>query len=203
MILLDPGHPNQSLDEDSRGYGAKYENEDVTLVEHELALRVCLIAKRLGEKMGDVVRVTREEKTPVRLSERVDRESELEPDCFVSVHLNWFSDPSARGSTIFHYPGSEEGERLGECMDRYFEDYTRIPHRRMAVSDNERDDDQSPYLFVLANTECPAILTELAFLSNPKDRSVILEDRKRFAIEYAEVILGAIRHWELIRPKKK
>lgn len=206
MILLDPGHPNQSLDEDDKGYGAVYRDDEVSLIEKNLTLDICRKVKQLADGQNAMAQLTRSDDSPVSLADRCRMVDDYKTECFVSVHFNWFRTEEARGSTIFaepeKTPSHEESQRLSQCLQQYFSGYARIPHRRVRITDSRRDDDLTPYMYVLSNTDCPAVLLELLFLSNPEDRAVILDDRKLFVKEYAQTIFGGIRHWQLTGAKK-
>lgn len=194
MYVIDPGHPNQSLNPQSSGYGAVYDG-DVRLEEKNLTYTVAKNIQDYACDRGVRVELTRDKDEPKTLRNRCKFERKLKPDCFVSIHFNYFRTNEPRGSTIFYYPHSVEGEKLSESLDPYFQGYVTIPHRRIRVADNERDDDLTPYMYVLANTNSPAVLLELAFLSNPKDREKIINNREQFLKNYAEVIFWGLRFY--------
>lgn len=197
MFVVDPGHPNQSLNPDSDGYGAVYEGEDRRIEEKNLTWDVSEKIQNLAREHDERIELTRDKNEPVSLSERCEITNQFKPEAFVSIHFNWFRNQSARGSTIFHYPGSEYGIKLANEIGLYFKGFTTIPHRRIRATDDIRDDDLTPYLYVLSNTNCPAVLLELAFLSNSKDRKQITNDRGRFTSHYATIIFYAMRNYDL------
>lgn len=199
MFVVDPGHPNRSLNPQSGGYGAVYEGDDGRIEEKNLTWEVSQKIQKLSQKHGYRVELTRDEHEPVTLQERCEFTNKLQPQGFVSLHFNWFRTPEARGSTIFHYPGSVEGKQLADSIGLYFKGFTTIPHRRIRATDDVRDDDLTPYLYVLSNTDCPAVLLELAFLSNPQDRKQITNNRDRFTSHYATVIYYAMRNYSIKR----
>lgn len=197
MYVIDPGHPNQSLNPDSEGYGAVYNENGTRLEERSLTWEISKKIQQYARDRGVRVELTRDRNEPTSLTNRCGFENELKPELFVSLHFNWFGAHEPRGSTIFHYENSGEGKRLAESIEPYFEGYTTIPHRRTRITESERDDDLTPYFYVLTATESPAVLLELAFLSNPDDRAQITNNRERFTSHYAKVIYGGIRYFSL------
>jgi N-acetylmuramoyl-L-alanine amidase len=193
--LLDPGHPNESINPDSDGFGAVYDGEDGRLEERQLNYEICKKIQSIGNEHGVRVELTRGENDPTLLQERCQVERDLQPEIFCSVHFNWFSDPEVRGSTIFYYEESGEGKRIAESLTPYFDGYLTIPHRRTRITESQRDDDLTPYFYVLSKTASPAVLLELAFLSNPDDRQQILNERERFVNQYAQVIFWGLRFY--------
>lgn len=99
---------------------------------------------------------------------------------FVSLHANSFPDPAAHGTEVWHYPGSTEGIRLARSIQHKIV-------RRLHTSDRGI----KPGGFtVLSATDCPAVLIETAFLSNPVDRILLTSPQfqEQFAVAIAEGI---------------
>ena len=114
-----------------------------------------------------------------------------EADLFVSLHVNSFNENAARGSTIFHYPESEQGIELAEDINDEFINRP-IPRRGVKACDDKPDDDTQKYMYVLANTDCPAVLVETGFLSNEHDRRYLTSHGGIY--ETAQSIYRGIEH---------
>lgn len=174
VVLLDPGHGGRDpgcVSPDGR------EEKAITLtVAQELA-------RRLGEA-GVTVHHTRQTDAFVSLNERVAHARRLQPDLFISIHVDSCQRPGPRGYTIFVPRRCEENspsQRLGRAVDG-----------RLAVLNRNgrgvRHHDAN--LRVLEKTTVPAVLVELGFLSNPTERRKLTSDsyQQRLAAALAEAV---------------
>lgn len=84
-------------------------------------------------------------------------------DVFVSIHANSAMNEAAHGTEVYHYPGSVQGQRLAACI-----------HARLVAGVNTADRGVKEANFqVLRETDCPAVLVEVAFISNEADRLLL------------------------------
>ena len=106
-------------------------------------------------------------------------------DLFLSIHANSFTDPAAHGTEVWHFPGSRGGIRLALAVQRQI-----VRHLHTA------DRGVKPGTFtVLSATDCPAVLIETAFLSNPVDR--VLLTSPPFQELFAASIAAGIREYAI------
>ena len=110
------------------------------------------------------------------LQEIVDAANYSGADIFVSIHCNAAS-PSAKGTETFYCAGSSTGKKISECVQK------SIVANLQTVDRGVKDDTQSAagYLYVLRQTAMPAILIELAFISNADDAEILKNYQWRFA----------------------
>ncbi len=113
------------------------------------------------------------------LSEVSQVENNSKSDLFISIHCNSFSDSKANGIETLHYPTSTKGIKLARLVQNELVEATTL-HDRGAKA---RAD-----LHVLRKTKAVAILVELAFISNPEEEKLLLEEPKIFADAIAEGI---------------
>ena len=105
------------------------------------------------------------------LAEVVMRSDAYAADVFVSIHCNSFVSSSARGTEVFHYPGSERGALLSECLQRQLVSTLGTVDRGV----------KSAGFYVLRYTAAVAALAELAFISNAEDERLLTERQDDFA----------------------
>jgi N-acetylmuramoyl-L-alanine amidase len=106
------------------------------------------------------------------LQARADVANKWGADCFVSIHCNSANDPNANGTETFIFPGSSKGRMLAEPV-----------HNRVVRALGTRDRGIKEAAFatgweaqefgVLRLTRCPAVLVELAFISNPTEEALL------------------------------
>lgn len=112
-------------------------------------------------------------------SEITKIENSSNSDLFISIHCNSFSDSKANGVEVLHYPNSTKGIKLAKLVQNELVDATTLHDRGIkAISD----------LHVLRKTKAVAILVELAFLSNPEEEKLLLDEPKIFADAIAKGI---------------
>lgn len=97
------------------------------------------------------------------LSFRAKMASDNEADVFFSIHANSAANLAAHGTETYYYPGSAEGQRLAECIQ------TRLIDALATVDRGVKE----ARFQVLRETNCPAVLVEVAFISNDTDRQAL------------------------------
>lgn len=90
-IILDPGHGGDQL-----GTSAG------SLAEKDLTLDIGIKLRDLLLEDGFEVFMTREDDRHVEHDDRVRFANENHGDVFLSIHINWFSEPDLRGVETFH-----------------------------------------------------------------------------------------------------
>jgi len=155
-IAIDPGHGGT----DSGAVGPTGVNEK------DVNLQIALKLKAKLEAQGYTVVMTRETDEKVSLEDRVNKANDANADIFVSIHCNAAENSNAKGTETYHYPGSTKGEKLAtEVQGELVE----------ALDTNDRGVKEGTF-YVLKNTKMPAILTEVAFISNPDEEAMLNEE---------------------------
>lgn len=108
-------------------------------------------------------------------------------DVFVSIHCNSAASEYARGVEVFCYPGSVQGEKLAACIQWQITDAFKtidedFPDRGV----------KSANFHVVRETDAPACLVELAFISNPEDAELL----KKNYDDFARAIARGVTDWE-------
>lgn len=154
-IFLDPGHGGN--DPGAIGAGG--------IKESAINLQVAKTVKGILSKVAEV-HMTRQEDVALGagvsddLKNRVQLAERTGAEVFVSIHCNSAKDPSAKGSEVLCYSGSKKGQALAQAILNCLIQGTGLYNRGV----KQRND-----LYVLKYTTMPAVLVEIAFLSNPDE----------------------------------
>jgi N-acetylmuramoyl-L-alanine amidase len=128
------------------------------LEEKDFNLRLALLLEEELEAKGHWTIVTRRQDRSLSLPARADFSNRLGAELFVSIHANAAGMPAVEGMEIYHFPGSEKGQRVAtlvlDKMTAMFPD-----HKNRGVKEAN--------FAVLRLTEMAAILIETEFLTNP------------------------------------
>ncbi|MGB9780852.1 N-acetylmuramoyl-L-alanine amidase family protein [Caldanaerobacter sp.] len=160
LIAVDPGHGGK----DPGAVVGDYKEKDINL-NVALKLRDILIKKGI-----DVI-MTRDKDETVDLQQRCDIANKAHANYFISIHCNSFKDPSANGTETYAYPGSIDGRNLAQYVQNEIVKTLGTKDRGVKYEK----------FYVLKYTYMPAILVELAFMSNPDDLKLLLEKDSIFA----------------------
>lgn len=161
IICLDPGHGGG--DPGAIGPAGTQEKDN--------NLAIALLLRDKLEKNGATVIMTREIDTDVKspdatdkeeLGARVDIANNHGSDIFISIHNDAFTNPQASGSTIYHY-GSPEGIRLATAIQKSLVE---------GLGTNDRGTRFASF-YVIRYTDMPAVLVEVAFISNPEEEILL------------------------------
>lgn len=153
-IALDPGHGGS----DPGAVSKKYQEKEVNLIlaSHLLINLIHSGYEPLLLRGGDLNK---------SLGTRVEEASSWQADFFLSLHHNGHSNPEARGTECFHFPGSPVGEMAATALQQEMVDLLKIPDRGVK---------NSSAFFVLRQTPMPAVLIEPLFLTSSLDRNVLI-----------------------------
>lgn len=152
-IFIDPGHGGQNPG--AIGIGG--------LEEAEVNLDVAL---RLGEilaSQGYDIEYSHTGDETLGLSERASRANSWGADYFISIHCNSNPDPSIGGTETFYYRAGTTAQRFAETVNNAL--VAEINLRNIGTFARN--------LAVLRLTRMPAILVELAFVTNPEEAALM------------------------------
>jgi N-acetylmuramoyl-L-alanine amidase len=159
LIVIDPGHGGK----DPGAIGTI-----TRTTESDLVLKTSFMLKKQLEAKGFKVYLTRDKDEYVDLYQRPNIANKLNADLFVSIHINAFSNPKAEGIEVLY---ADDDKR-----DSY--SFAKIVQGKLITYLNrvDRGVKNRPRLVVLKNTEMPAILTELGFLTNKIEEEMLCSD---------------------------
>lgn len=162
VIVVDPGHGGS----DTGAIGA------ANIAEKDVTLGIALELRKLLAAKGANVVLTRTTDKDVaykgasdkeELQARVNVANHMDADLFVSIHADAFSNKDAQGTTTYFYEKTSEDRRFAQMLQSSLVGQVSLSDRGFEESD----------FYVLENTHMPAVLAEVAFLSNPQEAKLL------------------------------
>lgn len=153
-LCLDPGHGGHDV-------GAE---GPTGLHESQAALQVAKYVRRGFLDCGWDVFCTRSDDRYVSLQGRCDIANDNHADLFLSIHCNAFSNPVAHGYEVWTSVGQTAADPIAE---RIFDSVgAAFPNLAPRFDKTDGDSDKEKGFAVLVGTKMPAVLVEIAFISN-------------------------------------
>lgn len=159
VIVVDPGHGGS----DTGAIGPSH------VVEKNVTLAIARDLRKLLSDGGAKVIMTRTSDQDVaaegitdidELQARVNIANQAKADLFISIHADAFTE-HVNGTATYFYPDSQD--HLARLVQGSMVDQLKLFDRGVQSND----------YFVLKYTNMPAILTEIAFISNPKEEKLL------------------------------
>ena len=170
-ICLDPGHGGQA-------HVSDYKRGPTGVREAEVNLRVALYLRELLQEVGATVVMTRVDDAYVSLAMRSQIANESGADFFISLHHNGIDNPKTNYTSTW-YHGDADDSRQSLDLARYIQqgvsDALQLPTSPAAGLYSDKLITASGF-GVLRMTECPAVLCEASFLSNPEEEARLQAD---------------------------
>lgn len=164
-IVIDAGHGGN----DTGSIYGKFSEKEITIsIANEI--------KKLNENQDQYeVILTRDSDAYPTLQERTAMINKLNPELVISLHMN--SDPqkeSEKEGTEVYIQNTDGSKKLAEKISKKF-DVRKIEERN---------------LHMLRETKAPAVLVELGFINNTKDREYATSEKgqKEIAQKFTEII---------------
>ena len=181
-VFLNPGHaPNGHPDP-----GAV--NEETGLRESDVALAVGKSAASYLNAAGVETELLQSDS----LYEICETANSSDADIFVSIHCNAADAEEANGTETWACAGSYCGNMLANCIQCQIIDALDTTDRGVKIATPGVNG-----LYVLTNTDMPAVLVELAFITNPSDEEILASAQDALAravargvTDYEQLILG-------------
>lgn len=182
-VIIDPGHGG--------GDPGKIGVNDV--LEKDVNLQIAFKLKKLLEKKGVSVVMTREEDTSLGgdesgskkvadLKSRIKMVENEKADIMVSIHQNSYSSEKVKGAQVFYYTNSDEGKKLSEYIQNSIKESVDKDNNRAAKANNN--------YYILLHSACPAVIVECGFLSNHEEAAKLSD--KDYQQDMAEAIADGV-----------
>ena len=167
-IVIDAGHGG-------RDGGAVGKTTETT--ESYLNLQFSLKLKSVCEEYGFKVVLTRKDmnglysafasnKKRSEMEKRMEIIESTNPDLVVSIHMNSFSNSSARGAQVFYAENFPENEEFAQTVQDALNE--KIPNAKKTAKSSD--------FYVINTTSKPSILVECGFLSNPEEERLLVSE---------------------------
>ena len=147
-IYIDPGHGGT----DPGAISNNAKESAITLV----------VAKYLQtelKRQGFSVKMSRETDTNKSLATRCSEANKFGADIVISLHLNAYTDPSANGTETFVYKKGSNAEKIANLVQKNL--VAALGTKNRGVKEGN--------LAMVRDTNAPAILCELGFITNEND----------------------------------
>lgn len=186
-IYIDQGHNPQGVNAGAEGFG--YREQDIT---YAVGTYLAELLREDGRFAVRTSRNTPEESlgtsNATSLAARVNGANSWGADYFISIHCNANVNPAINGTEVYVYrEGSVAADLARQVLDAIVQ--------RMGTKDNGVR--VNPSLYVLRRTQMPAILVELAYITNAEDVQKLVNDPYGFAYG---IYTGILRYLDLEAP---
>ncbi len=170
-IFIDQGHNPQGVNAGAEGFG--YREQDIT---YQVGIYLRDILQQDGRFEARTSRNTPDEvlgtSNATSLAARVNAANSWGADYFISIHCNANENPAINGSEVYVY-------REGSPAAQLARNVLNAIVARVGTKDNGVR--VNPSLYVLRRTRMPAILVELAYITNAQDVQKLVNDQYAFA----------------------
>nr|DAF01976.1 MAG TPA: Cell wall hydrolase autolysin [Caudoviricetes sp.] len=178
-VFLNPGHaPNG--------------NPDPGAVNEETGLRECDVALAVGKSAESYLNAAGVETELLQsdsLYDICEAANNSDANIFVSIHCNAAEVEAANGTETWACAGSYRGSMLAGCIQSQLVDALDTTDRGVKIATPGVNG-----LYVLTNTNMPAVLVELAFITNPSDEEILANAKDAMA----RAVARGITDYELL-----
>lgn len=157
-VFLNPGH-------------APGGEPDPGAVNDATSLRECDVALAVGKSAESYLNAAGVETELLQsdsLYEICEAANSSDADIFVSIHCNAAEAEEASGTETWACAGSYRGSMLASCIQSQLVNALDTTDRGVKIATPGVNG-----LYVLTNTDMPAVLVELAFISNSGDEEIL------------------------------
>lgn len=165
-IFINPGH--------CPGVDPGAVNPITGLQEAEIARKISLHVSNMLLAVGYQTKIVQLDS----LTDICTQANDWGADLFVSIHCNGFTDSAANGTETLYYPGSIKGRKLAAYINNQITKNITV-NGRPITNRGAKEDVRG--LGVLRGTDCPAVLVETAFITNPDEEKFLSSENGQFA----------------------
>ena len=170
-IYIDQGHNPEGVNAGAEGNGMREQD-----INYEVGIYLAELLRDNGNFSVRLSRPTAQTSlgttNSTSLQARVNDANTWNADYFISIHTNAAENPAANGTEVYVYSQSSPAYRLAQDIQDSIVD--TLGTKDLGVKINTS-------LYVLRKTSMPALLIELAFITNSEDAELLRNDRYLFA----------------------
>ncbi len=170
-IFIDQGHNPRDVNTGAEGFGLREQdiNYNVGIYLADLLRQDPRFEVQTSRTSPDQILGT---SNSTSLAERVRMANEWPADYFISIHANANTNPDVNGTEVYVYQEYTQSYYLGEHILNAIVRDVGTKNNGVRVR---------PSLYVLRNTHMPAVLVELAYLTNASDAEKLRNNQYQFA----------------------
>lgn len=170
-IYIDQGHNPVNPNAGAEGNGVR--EQDIT---YRIGQELAALLRRSGNYEVRLSRPTPNTQLGTSntssLRARTNDANSWGADYFISLHTNASDNSSASGVEAFAYARGTRAFALGEDIVNNLAEATGLRNRGIKLR---------PGLYVLKQTNMPAVLVEMGFITNPRDAALMSNNPELFA----------------------
>ncbi|AET67175.1 N-acetylmuramoyl-L-alanine amidase [Desulfosporosinus orientis DSM 765] len=186
VIVIDPGHGGADPGAQSSGLKEKDINLDISLrLSKVLAVKGCrvILTRETDKDFFQPGFVKGRMAKRAELNNRIRIAAENNADIFISIHANSFPKRNSYGMETYYHLKSPAGKALAEIIQEQL---------ALVQPDNKRKAKAGDY-YLLNQTEIPANIVEVGFISNSKERKLLQSEDYRSQV--AEAIGNGVENY--------
>ena len=179
-IYIDQGHNPTGPNAGAEGFGLREQDVNYAVGQY--------LAQLLRDNGNFDVRLSRNTPEEVlgtsnatSLARRVQEANSWPADYFISIHCNANVNPNINGTECYVYRAFTTAYNLAEAILAGITDLVGTKDNGVRVN---------PSLYVLRRTAMPAVLVELAYLTNYNDNQLLRNEQMAFAEGIYQGIVG-------------
>jgi len=194
-VVIDPGHGG--LDPGAVGGTGLREKDLVLEIGQKLRQHLgragifVIMTRDTDRDHGDDGSQSFLERKRQDLAYRVDLANQEKADVYLSLHANSIADSSLAGAQVFYNPRRQNARELAGSIQAAMVKYL-APNYRLAKPGDYR---------VLNDTEMPAVVVEIGFLSNPAEEALLASEEYKTLI--TEAVYQGLLHYFLSLQDRK
>ena len=178
-IIIDAGHGGE--DGGAIGTNGAYEKDINLAIALKLKTRLdklsipCVLTRSTDTLLYDKTADHKGRKKKLDLLARKEFAEQYENAIFISIHQNSFTKSQYRGFQIYYSPNSEDSLILASSI----EEWVSLSYDDVYIRPSKKSDSS---IYLLENLQCPAILIECGFISNPQDCALLCQESYQDAL---------------------
>jgi N-acetylmuramoyl-L-alanine amidase len=172
VIVIDAGHGGHDFGAAMHGFQEK-------VISETIAKKI----KALNKDSNLEIVLLRDGDHSMELSERVLMINNLKPDLVISLHINASKNTETNGVEAYISSNKEFYEKSKESAEKIIDEVSGENLFKRKIG-------EAPF-YILKNSNCPAIVLEMGFLSNNNDRAYLTSEIGQN--EIATKILEAVK----------
>lgn len=174
IVVIDPGHGGMDV-------GTNYGD----LNESDINLEISFKLKDVFEENGYQVILTRENKDSLcedefikkeDMSKRIGIINNSNAQLCISIHLNSYMDERYSGAQVFYSDSNKNNFILAEGIQNSIINLLANTNRKIVKRDN---------ILLLNKVSIPCVIVECGFLSNVKERQLLINPNYQFMLAYS------------------